>query len=130
MRRAVNGCIEIPEKDREASMDRKRIAFVRCVFLPAGRSGYRPFVIRFPGGEELRGSVSTEYCYDREGRRLDDNESSTQEIEGFVPGMNIGLESTGERRMYLPDGDVYLVNDDQIEPIRLTKGTSSVSVKP
>jgi hypothetical protein len=111
-------------------MDRKKLVFVRCLFLPTGRSGYRPFVIEFPGGEVLRGSVSTEYCYDREGRRLDENISSRDPIEGFVPGIDIGEEPTGERRVYLPDGDVYLVNDDQIEPVRSAEGASNVPIKP
>ena len=110
-------------------MDKKKVEFVRCVFLPENSLGGRPFVIRFDDGGELRGTVSVEFCYDRDGEPLGKTSANPGEIEGFVPGIRLGHESNGELRMYLPDGEVYLVDDDLIEPVRFAGETADVSVK-
>ena len=111
-------------------MDRKRVMFVSCVFLPTRREEYRPFVIRFSDGGELRGSVSNKYCYDRDGRRLNSPALGPVEIEGLVPGIFLGQDPSGEFRMYLPDGEVYLVDPGQVQDVRLAEGAANVPVQP
>jgi hypothetical protein len=98
-------------------METGKVVFVRCAFHRGGFPSERVFVFRFEGGAELRGVAPVQYCYTRDREPLGDEPTADGEVDGLVMGVVIGRKG-GFFRVHLPDGDIYELGGDQIEPVR------------
>jgi hypothetical protein len=108
-------------------MERERVVLVKCRLSRGGFPSECVFRVTEPGNGPLTGTAPLHYCYDANHNRLQAEIAANQEIEGAVAGVEIEPRKPGDVRVYLPDGEVYVVNPNLI----ITVGASDrVPVQP
>jgi hypothetical protein len=89
-------------------MPRGEVVQVKCFFTKGGFPSELVFHIPVPGGSELAGVASTDYCFDKQKKPLTAQLKSDERVEGYVFGLLLtGGGSSGTARVNLPDNDVY-----------------------
>jgi hypothetical protein len=108
-------------------MEREQVVFVQCKFRGSGFPNERIFIVESESGVVLRGIAPLQYCYTREHRPLGDKPDAGKEVDGLVVGVVIA--SIGKIvRVYLPDGEVYDLDSDQVTPVPVG-GVERVSIE-
>lgn len=112
-----------------------RVVFVRCSFRRGGFPGERVFVIRTAGeGTSWRGVAPVQYCLTPDLRPLGDGPDPGVEMDGRVAGLALTSASGGPVRVYLPDSEVYEIDECLIDsshmPGRSGQAAQSASVTP
>ena len=96
-------------------MEREKVVFVRCGLFCGGFPSERIFVIRFADNAELRGVAPAQYCYTSDRKPLTE-EPPARGMDGLVVGIEIGRTPEGAFRVYMPDAEIYEVDDSHIVP--------------
>lgn len=96
-------------------MYNENAVFVKCQFAKGGFPTERVFVIQAPGGV-YTGMAPEEYCYTQDKRRLNREPAKGEKIEGYLMGITLGeVDAAGRIRIYLPDSNIYEIEDHLIE---------------
>jgi hypothetical protein len=98
-------------------MEREQVVFVQCQFRRSGFPSERIFLVKSKSGVPLRGVAPLQYCYTRQREPLGDEPDAGKTVDGLVVGVVVEAQADKTVRVYLPDGEVYDLRDDQITPV-------------
>jgi hypothetical protein len=92
---------------------------VRCTLSRGGFSEERIFRIKLPGGKMHVGAAPRQYCYHRKGLLLGPDEPAPKaQIDGKIVVRILREDGPGRILVYLPDGDVVPVTEDQLDHVK------------
>jgi hypothetical protein len=102
---------------KERSVNQERVVFVKCKLSAGSFPTERIFKIEMPNDGELYGTAPLNYCYTTQHKPLAEKDAATKnEVAGRVAGIRLAPPHDGKARVYLPNGEVYEIQEDQIEP--------------
>jgi len=91
---------------------------LHCELSRGGFSAERIFRIKLPDGEVYVGAAPLKYCRHTDFSPLDANQPRpNQKLKGFILARKIRGEDNGMALVAVPDGEVLIVNEHEINPV-------------
>src|SRR5262245_9868474 len=96
-------------------MQTEQAVLVKCLLSRGGFPSERVFYISAPEEGWYTGIAPATYCYAKD-RNRQAEPARGEKVEGYVVGIALGESAPGQPvRVYLPDGNVYDIDEALIE---------------